>query len=222
MHPNDEIPPLLSSTPTQHYQNQQATQDSLQYQRNLASIEIDTEFAKKKIAMDKELAVYERKQLLKEKHDEQKKAHHEDVVFFKDGTIAIKSFNLFIQTQPRLLSNFSKPALYLFRRIGYMEDKIYYFSCMINGEPKNIFFDYNKFGNDNYIMKKLNEIGGEILVEKSSKKKLYLRKLLNKLIESLDGESWIPDSDGWYKDIDGRIKFCDGGYTWERIAPLAK
>lgn len=184
--------------------------------------EIEKSIRKERLMNEERLNFVAKKIQIQEYRKELQKASYEEVYFGTQGEVEVYAKNAIVDVPRRKLANFQ------FRRIFRLtssegDDGFYLVELFANMKNVQIFFDGEKVGKPDYLMKKIAEVGGEIYANKRRERENILIALWAKMYSLCEKTIIIPSHIGWIRDTKEDYKFIGkGDLLWEDIVKKAK
>lgn len=197
------------------------TMNSIELQKNFqleqfrSNLRMQEEEHRQEIRALKQGETARQKLLLREEERERKKAQFDMITIAQDGTVRVKTQNLFLEGKARAVVNFLNPKILIFRRIEQEDERIYLFEAKFQSEKKFALLEQQKCGNPTYLLRKISSIGGQFFVATVAQQKTLVLQLFSVLVMNSKMEIWIPDEPGWYFDENDSLKFFSGRWTWK-------
>ena len=157
---------------------------------------------------------------VREEIREKDKAIVDMVAIDPRGILTIETVNTRKKYAPRVGANFFHPKLDIFIN-EISGEKIYKVSFRVNQKEEFIVLSESEAGDPKVFLKKLNSVGANFAVKKTSEKKEFATQLWSLLLSNASITREIPDRVGWHKNSDGEIKFHEEGtLVWKFLIEI--
>lgn len=185
-------------------------------------LEIEAAYAKGQMQNQIRLELDNQKALAQEYRREMRKARYSEVMIRENGELEVETKSSIISLPKRKAANFK--FLDLFRLISVNGDgPIFVLFIEIGAKEILIYLDGEKVGRGEYLLKKINEVGGKVYIESKKKKAEFLVDFWASAITYEGEELLIPVFPGWISTGRGEYRFVkEEERTWEKIAEKVK
>lgn len=188
--------------------------------------DIDKAVAKERVLKNLKLEQEQCRIQLSEMRRQAHKAEYTDLELMQSGELMIKVQSLLISVPDRKIANFRLIDAVELRSTGGEKDVLCIF-IEINERKADILLDKKKIGQTGYFLKKIVQSGGQIFIEKRSRKEEVLNLLWQKILELVSRPEnnciEIPEKRGWNVNQHGELRFAKEGETlWEDIKKASK
>ena len=149
---------------------------------------------------------------------ERRKAQMDMLELDEDGSLSMRTINTRKNYPASPAANFTEPRLTILR---HDDERVYLISLCIGKQRKQIYVGEDSAGDGRILLKKLNSIGADFLVQKMTRKRNAAEQMLSILLRKNPEEFEIPALPGWYKDKEGNMNFWREEYlTWKNIKKI--
>lgn len=142
------------------------------------------------------------------------------MVTITKGFISVQTQNLRTEFQPRRIANFEHVAFCRLKSVE-TDEILFCWQIKIGDKVKNVFLLSEKIGRPTYLLRKLREVGGDIVARTLAEKKNYVCQLTAMLIADCNQVIKLPMMREWYLD-NGKIAFFHGNLTWQEVQKWSK
>ena len=167
-----------------------------------------------------------RKIQLSEMRRQAHKAEYMNLELTQSGELLMKVQSPLIDVPDRKVANFRLIDAVELRSTGGEKEVLCIF-IEINERKADILLDKKKIGQTGYFLKKIVQNGGQIYIEKRSRKEELLDLLWKNILElaSRPGNNYIeiPEKRGWNENTNSELRFAkEGEKLWSDIQKAAK
>lgn len=185
-------------------------------------LDINAAYVKGQVQNQLRIDLDDQKTLRREYRREMRKAEYSEVMIREDGELEVETKSSIVSLPKRRAANFKFLDLLQLKSVDG-DGPVYVMFLKVGEKEGTIYLDGEKVGKGGYLLKKISEAGGRVLMDTQKKKSDFILDFWSAARARDCEELLIPVSPGWISIGEKQYRFVKEAETlWKKIIENTK